>query len=79
MAATSKELAAQVLAEPEDADKEYEDRAAIASATPVERRGRGRPPKNLTRISPGARSLAEPTAAATGAPVGVPDGHMLQV
>jgi hypothetical protein len=78
MAATSKELAAQALAEPDDADEEYDDRAAIASATPVVRRGRGRPRKNLSRISPGARSLAEPTASATDAPVGVPDGHMLQ-
>ena len=35
----------------------------------------GSPRKNLFSISPGACSLAEPTAAATGTPVGIPGGQ----
>jgi hypothetical protein len=34
MAVKSKKLGAQALAEPKDADKEYEDSAAIASTMP---------------------------------------------
>ena len=78
MAATIQDLAAQALADNEITDGEYDDHAEPVSTTPLPRRGRGRPRKNRSRSSPGAPSLAGPAAAATGAPVGAPDGHTLQ-